>query len=73
MTIGFEKALLMQVPTNMKTAEIIQTYVYKIGLTSRIPNFSYASAIGLFNSLVNFTLLILVNRLSRRVGETSLW
>jgi ABC-type polysaccharide transport system permease subunit len=73
MTIGFEKVLLMQNATNLQTSEIIQTYVYKIGLASNIPNFSYAAAIGLFNSLVNFTLLIIVNRVSRRITETSLW
>lgn len=73
MTVGFEKVLLMQNATNLNASEIIQTYVYKVGLASNIPSFSYAAAIGLFNSLINFILLLAVNRLSRRVSETSLW
>lgn len=73
MTVGFEKVLLMQNATNLRASEIIQTYVYKIGLASSIPNFSYASAIGLFDSVINFILLVLVNRLARRITETSLW
>ena len=73
MTIGFEKALLMQNPSNMERSQIIATYVYKIGLASSVPNFSYAAAIGLFNSLINFALLLMVNRASKKLTETSLW
>lgn len=73
MSVGFEKALLMQNATNMETSEIIATYVYSIGLNSPLPNFSYATAIGLFNSLINFFLLILVNKIAGKVSETSLW
>lgn len=73
MSVGFEKALLMQNPTNMANSEIIATYVYKVGLASSIPNYSYAAAIGLFNSLINFALIIVVNRLSKKMTETSLW
>lgn len=73
MSVGFEKALLMQNPTNMARSEIIATYVYKVGLASSLPNYSYAAAIGLFNSLINFALIILVNRISKKMTETSLW
>ncbi len=71
--LGFEKILLLQNPLNLTASEIIQTYVYKVGLQSAIPQYSYSSAIGLFASLVSFALLIAVNRIAKRVGETSLW
>lgn len=73
MSVGFEKALLMQNPTNMARSEIIATYVYKVGMASSLPNYSYAAAIGLFNSLINFMLILVVNRISKRMTETSLW
>ena len=71
--LGFEKAFLLQNPVNLSTAEVIQTYVYKIGLAADVPNYSYATAIGLFTSVVGFILLIVVNRIARKVGHTSLW
>lgn len=73
MQIGFEKVLLMQNPLNLTRSEIIQTYVYKIGLASAVPNYSYAAAIGLFAAVISFLLLIIVNRFAKTVGETSLW
>lgn len=71
--VGFEKILLMQNSLNIVTSEVIQTYVYKIGLASANPSFSYAAAIGLFNNIISFALLIVVNRTARRLTETSLW
>ena len=73
MSIGFEKVLLMQTPLNLQSSEIISTYVYKIGLQSG-GNFSYAAAIGLFNSVINCTVLLLVNRAARKLsgGEIGL-
>lgn len=71
--IGFEKVLIMQNPLNLAKSEIIQTYVYHVGLTSQIPQFSYATAIGLFRSVINLTLLISVNRFARWVKGHSLW
>jgi multiple sugar transport system permease protein/putative aldouronate transport system permease protein len=73
MEVGFEKALLMQNPLNVRVAEVIDTYVYKIGLTGAIPQFSYASAIGLFKSFIGLILLVSVNKLSQKVSESSLW
>lgn len=73
MEIGFEKTFLMQNPLNLRTSEVINTYVYKVGLTAPIPQFSYAAAIGLFKSFIGLLLLLTVNRISRRVSETSLW
>lgn len=69
--VGFEKVYLMQNPLNLGTSEVIATYVYKVGLLNS--NFSFATAVGLFNSVVNMILLILVNAFAKRVSETSLW
>ncbi|MCL2092895.1 MAG: ABC transporter permease subunit [Treponema sp.] len=73
MSVGFEKAFLMQNDLNRLTSEIISTYVYRVGLVSGTGNFSFASAVGLFDSVINLTLLILVNGISRKLNETSLW
>ncbi|MFQ9696593.1 MAG: ABC transporter permease [Zhenhengia sp.] len=71
MGIGFEKAFLMQNSLNMGKSEIIATYVYKIGLVDA--QYGFATAVGLFNSVINFVLLITVNYISKKVSETSLW
>lgn len=75
MSVGFEKVYLMQNNLNLMQSEVISTYVYKVGLTSGMGNFSYATAIGLFNSIINCTLLVFVNWLSKKTSEnsTSLW
>lgn len=72
MNVGFEKVLLLQNDLNRSRSEVISTYVYKVGLMSG-GDFSYATAVGLFNSVVNFALLIFVNFVSKKLGETSLW
>ena len=64
---------MLQNNLNIGASEVIQTYVYKIGIASRNPNFSYATAIGLFQNLVMFLMLIAVNRIARRMSGTSLW
>lgn len=71
LNLGYEKVYLMQNSLNLETSEIISTYVYKMGLNNF--QFSFATAVGLSNSVVNFTLLLIVNGLSRRLSETSLW
>lgn len=71
--IGFEKVYLMQNSLNLRTSEIIDTYVYKIGLLSQAPNFSYATAIGLFKSIISLILLLAVNSIAKRLGQSSLW
>ena len=71
MNLGFEKAFLMQTPLNRDTAEIIATYSYKIAFESG--QYSFSTAIGLFNSIVNMILLLVVNRISKKMTETSLW
>lgn len=72
MNIGFEKVLLLQNDLNRSSSEVISTYVYKVGLMSG-GDFSYATAVGLFNSVINFTLLVTVNYITKKLGETSLW
>jgi putative aldouronate transport system permease protein len=71
MNVGFEKVFLLQNPMNIPRSEVISTYVYKIGLVN--VDYSFASAVGLFNSVVNLGLIFSVNALSKRFGETSLW
>ena len=71
MSVGAEKVYLMQNNLNLLTSEIISTYVYKIGLISG--QFSLSTAVGVFNSVINFILIVIVNAIAKRVGETSLW
>ncbi|WP_243767226.1 ABC transporter permease [Paenibacillus agricola] len=73
MNVGFQKVLLLQNPLNVSASEVIDTYVYKVGLISGMPNFSYAAAIGLFKSLIGVILIVAVNRIARKVNNTSLW
>jgi multiple sugar transport system permease protein/putative aldouronate transport system permease protein len=73
LTTGFEKVLLMQNPLNSATSEVIDTYVYKIGIASQLPDYSFASAVGLFQSVITFSLTVLVNYISKRVSTNSLW
>lgn len=74
MSVGFQKVLLMQNDLNLSTSELISTYVYKVGLSSgSIANYSYGTAIDLFNSVINLILIILVNMFAKKVGEESLW
>ncbi len=73
LAVGFEKVFLLQNPLNLATSEVISTYVYKIGLLNA--NYSFATAVGLFNSVVNMILLIVVNTVAKRATEsrTGLW
>lgn len=73
LSVGFEKIFLLQNNLNLSVSEVINTYVYKIGLASALGNFSYSSAIGLFTSVINFILLVLVNRLVKAASGESLW
>lgn len=68
---GFEKIFLMQNSLNLPISEVIETYVYKTGIVSN--QFSYAAAIGLFNTMINFTMLVIVNTIAKRVSRISLW
>ncbi len=71
MTIGFEKAYLLQNNLNIQASEIISTLVYKQGILQG--NYGYATAVGLFNSVINLVLIILTNRICKKYFEISLW
>ena len=71
MSMGYEKTILLYNPSTYETADIISSYVYRICLLDQ--DWSYSTAIGLFNSVINFILLILANKLSKKFSQTSLW
>lgn len=71
MDIGFQKILLMQNDLNMSSSDVIATFTYRKGILEG--DYSYTTAIGLFNAVINFILLILINQLARKKAETSLW
>lgn len=71
LSVGFEKAFLLQNDLNLSVSEIISTYVYKVGLQQM--DMSYSTAINLFNSAVNAVLLIIVNWVADKLSGTSLW
>ena len=71
LTMGFEKVFLLYNPLTYDTADIISTYIYRQGL--ELTNYSYGTAVGLFNSAVNLLILVLANRLSRKATGESLW
>lgn len=71
MSVGYEKIILLYNEGIYQTADVISTYVYRTGLVNR--QYSFSAAVGLFNSIINFTLVILANKISKKVSETSLW
>ncbi|MDR2044640.1 MAG: ABC transporter permease subunit [Clostridium sp.] len=71
LSVGFEKAYLLQNNLNLTVSEIISTYTYKVGLINN--DMSYSTAIGLFNTLVNLVLLLIVNKTADKMSGTSLW
>jgi putative aldouronate transport system permease protein len=71
MAVGFEKVLLLYNPLTYPTADVISTYLFRLGLLSN--NFSYAAAIGLFEALIGLTLILSANAISRRTVGASLW
>lgn len=73
MNIGFEKVLLMQNSLNISTSEIISTYVYKVGLASGTNDFSLSAAISMFNSVINFILLLSANKISKKLSGNGIF
>ena len=74
LNVGFEKVWLMQLQTNLSSSEIISTYVYRVSFPDfGLPQFSYATAIGLFNSVINIIILVIANKISKKVSDNSLW
>ena len=69
--VGYEKVYLMQNDINIIYSEVISTYVYKMGLLDT--QYSFAAAVGIFNSVINLVIVLLVNWICRRLGDTSLW
>ncbi|MBO2944657.1 sugar ABC transporter permease [Paenibacillus sp. F411] len=69
--VGFEKILLLQNPLNMSSSDVISTFVYRAGLVDA--QYSFSTAIGLFNSVINAVMLIVVNQIVRKTSENSLW
>lgn len=73
LSVGFEKVLLMQNPLNQQVSEVIDTYSYRVAFVSALPQYSYATAIGLFKSVIALAMLLLANWLARRVAKESLF
>ena len=73
LNVGFEKTFLLQNPLNLATSEVISTYVYKMGLAGGVANFSYAAAIGLFNSVLGLMMLVAANQISKKLTQTSIF
>ena len=71
MNVGFQKAYLLQNSLNISSSEIINTYVYKVGLEGT--QYSYSAAVGLFNTVINIILLVSANKISQKLQGTSLW
>lgn len=71
LSVGFDKVYLMQNSQNLRHAQVISTYVYEMGLLKK--QMSFSSAVGLFNSIVSFVMLMTVNQISKKIGQTSLW
>ena len=71
LSVGYEKVYLLQNDFNMTASEVISTYVYKRGLLQN--NYSFSTAVGLFNNVVNIALLLITNFITRRVSDTSLF
>ena len=71
MNVGFEKVFLLYNPANMDTADVISTYSYRRGLIDQ--DYSFSTAVGLFNSVINFALIVTTNKISNKLTETGLW
>jgi putative aldouronate transport system permease protein len=71
MNVGFEKVFLLQNPLNLESSDVISTYVYRRGLVQA--EFSFSTAVGFFNSAINFVLIIFANSITKKFAETSLW
>ena len=69
--VGFEKVLLLQNPLVYSTGDVVSTYLYRVGILSS--NFSYATAIGIFEAIIGLVLVLGSNRISAKITKTSLW
>lgn len=71
MSVGYEKIILLYNPTILSKADVITSYAYRVGFESQ--SWSYSTAVGLFNSVINFVLVIIANTMSKKFTESSLW
>lgn len=71
LSVGFEKVFLMSNPLNSSTAEVISTYTYKVGMQQA--QYGYSAAIGLFNSVINFVILVIVNTIAKKATDNSIY
>ncbi len=71
MNVGYEKTILMYSPATYETADIIGSYVYRVGIQDA--DYSYSTAVNFFNSVINFMILFVANKISRSLSEISLW
>ena len=71
LSVGYEKIILLYNESIYSTADVISSYVYRKGLKEA--NYSFATAVGLFNAVVNIIFLVAANKISRKVTDTSLW
>lgn len=71
MNVGFEKVLLLQNDLTISVSEVISTYTYKLGLQQM--QYSYSTAVGLFNNVINFTVLLIANKAAKLISGSSLW
>lgn len=70
-TVGSDKIILLYNPAIYETSDVISSYVYRVGIANQA--WSYSAAVGLFNSVINFVLVILANKISKKLSDTSLW
>jgi len=71
MNVGFERVFLMQNPANMPVSDVLSTFIYRVGLIQL--DWGFAASVNVFNSVINTILLVSVNSICRRIGDTSLW
>ena len=71
LSVGYEKIILLYNPVTRKTADVISTYVYRVGLEDK--SWSFSAAVGLFNSAINLVFLLVTNSLSKKFSDTALW
>lgn len=73
LNVGFEKAYLLQTPLNLDKSQIISTYMYEVSLGSIIQDYSYGTAVGLFNNVINVILMISANWLAKKAKQETIW
>lgn len=71
LSVGFEKTFLLQSAANLASSEVLSTYTYKMGIING--EYSFSAAVGLFNNVINFIVLFIVNKLAQKTNESSLW